>query len=899
MLSVRIFRALLWCFPAPFRDEFGAEIVRTFAQDLQEARRESGWPGGAAICLKSISDVITTAPEEHYHVIKQDVRYSLRTLFAQPGFTAITVLSLALGIGANVAIYSLIESVMTRLLPVRNPQELVMLTNPAASGASVGASIGERSLMTYEEFLQLRDQATVFSILMATQSSLDRLPVRIEGAETEEVRGRMVSAEYFDTLGVPAMIGRALSVADGPKPALAVISHNFWQRRLGGRANPIGVSIVLRQTAFTVIGVMPPSFFGETVGDRPDVWLPLAMQPQVLPGRDWLHDDPVGLQKAMWLHVFGRLQAGVSPEQAQAAVNVAFQQGLSAYYSSSPTEEARRRFLDQRLRVRPAWTGASGLRQEFGQPLSMLLAAAVLVLLIACANLGNLMLARATARTREMAVRLALGARRSDLVRQWLTETMMIAGAGGIVGLAAAWVLRRGMLMLVSRSIRLPENPDAGVFVFAFGLTIVTGLLLGCLPALRTLSVNAGAGLKEQSRGLTASAAWLRAGKLIVAGQVALSLPLLMGAGLLVRTLQNLQRVDLGIDKEKLLLIGVDVRTAGYEEPRRQALFERLYERVRQTPGVLSATYSRHGLFAGDASDQVQVDGYSAQGDDDRGSRYEHVGPLYFSTLGIPLRLGREITERDHAASPKVCVVNEAFVKKFFAGRNPIGMRITQLYGPQRNTFEVVGVAANFRKNGLRGEIEHRYFVPVAQPIDVPVSITFTVRTAGEPGSAASALRRAILAEDPNLPITSARPLPELVAERMTQDRLLARMSLAFGVVALLLSAIGLYGVLSYGVTRRTSEIGIRKALGAGEGKVISMILRESSRLLAGGLAAGAVLAFASLRLIESRLFGLSPSDPAAFGAASLLLGLVALAAAFLPARRASRVDPLVAIRHE
>jgi predicted permease len=648
-----------------------------------------------------------------------------------------------------------------------------------------------------------------------------------------------------------------------------------------------------------VIGIMPPSFFGETVGDRPDIWLPLAMQPVVLPGRDWLHDDPVGLQKVMWLHVFGRLKPGVSAGQAQAAANLTFQHSLSAYYATAPTEEARRGFLNQQLRLRSAWNGASGLRRDFGQPLSMMLAAAALVLLIACANLGNLMLARATARTREIAVRLALGARRGDLVRQWLTESMMIALAGGVVGLAAAWALRRGLLLLVSDTIRLPETPDPGVLAFAFGLTIVTGLLLGLLPALRTLSVDSSAGLKEQGRGLTASAAWLRAGKLIVAGQVALSLPLLMGAGLLVRTLANLQRVDLGLDKEKLLLVTLDVMTAGYEEPRRQALFERLYERVRATPGVLSATYSRHGLFAGEAGDVVQVEGYSLQDDAGRSSTYEHIGPRYFSTLGIPLRLGREVTERDHAAARRVCLVNEAFVKKFFAGRNPIGLHVTQLYGPQRNTFEVVGVVANSRKRSLRGEIEHRYYVPVAQPIDVPRAITFLVRTGGDPASLAPMVRRSILAEDSNLPITSARALPELIAERMTQERLLARLSLAFGVVALLLSAIGLYGVLSYGVTRRTSEIGIRKALGAAEGNVISMILRESSRLLAAGLVVGAVLAFAGLRWIESRLFGLSPTDPAAFGAAALLLALVALAAAWLPARRASRVDPLVAIRHE
>jgi predicted permease len=900
MLTSRIFRAMLWCFPAPFRDEYGAEMVGAFMQDLRAARRRSGRWAEAAIWLRSISDIITTAPEEHYHVMQQDARYALRTLCAQPGFTAIAVLSLALGIGANLAIYSLIESVMLRLLPVRNPQELVMLTNPAASGLSVGANIGDRDLMTYPEFLQLRDQTSVFSSLMAAQSMPDRLTVRIGGAEPEIVRSRMVSAEYFDTLGVPAMIGRTLSAADGPSPAVAVISHSFWQRRLGGRSNPVGVNIALRRTTFTVIGVMPPSFFGETVGERPDIWLPMTMQPVILPGRELLHDDTVGLQKSMWLHVFGRLRPGVSAAQARAAANVTFQQGLSAYYSSSPTEEVRRRFLNQRLLLRPAWTGASNLRQDFAQPLSMLLAAAVLVLLIACANLGNLMLGRATARTREMAVRLALGARRGSLMRQWLTESMMIALAGGVVGLAAAWAIRRALLMLVSDSIRLPENPNGNTWAFALGLTILTGLLLGLLPALRMLSVDANAGLKEQGRGLTAARGWLRAGKLIVAGQVALSLPLLMGAGLLVRTLQNLERVELGFNKEKLLLVSVDVITAGYEEPRRQALFERLYERVRATPGVRSATYSRHGLFAGDASDEVLVEGYTPQGDDDRGSRYEHIGPNYFSTLGVPLHAGREITDRDHSASPKVCVVNEAFVKKFFGGRNPIGMHVTQLYGPQRNTFEVVGVAADFRKGGgLRREIEPRYFVPVAQPIDVPRAITFLVRTAGDPGSLAPAMRRSILAEDPNLPIMDARPLPELVAQHMTQDRMLARLSLAFGAVALVLSAIGLYGVLSYAVTRRTSEIGIRKALGAGEGTVISMILRESSWLLGAGLAGGAALAFALLRLIENRLYGLSGADPGTFGAAALLLAAVAFAAAWLPARRASRVDPLVAIRYE
>lgn len=900
MLPVRIFETLLWCFPASFRNEYGAEMVRAFAQDLSEARR-NGWGSEAGCWMRSIRDVISTAPQEHLHVLKQHVRYAVRTLLAQPGFTAVAILSLALGIGANVAIFSLIDRVLLGLLPIRNPEELVMLTDPTSRGVAVGANIGDRALMTYQEFVELRDQTGgVFAALMASQSAIDTLAVRINGGEPEDVRQRMVSAEYFDTLGVPALVGRTLGAQDGPKPAVAVISHDFWQRRLGGRENALGSTIAFRLGTFTIIGVMPPAFFGETVGERPDVWLPLSMQPVVLPGRDWLHDDPVLLQKAMWLQVFGRLKPGVSVEQARAAADVAFQQGLAAYYAGSPSESMRRNFLNQHLQVRPAARGASAARREFGQPLTLMLAAAGLVLLIACANLGNLMLARATTRTREIAVRRALGASRGDLMRQWLTESMVLAVSGGVVGLGAAWVLRSGLLMLVSADLQIPRAFDVRVLAFAFGLTVAAGLVLGLLPALRTWNVNASAGLKEQGRGLTASVAWQRAGKLIVAGQVALSLPLLMGSALLVRTLDNLQRVDVGFAKENLLQMRADVMTAGYEEPKRQAVFERLHARVLAAPGVRGASYSPHGMFLGsDSSDSVEVEGFTPQQDADRGSRYTHVGPGYFSTLGIPLRLGREINERDHAGAQKVCVINEAFAKRFFAGRNPIGMHVTQLYGPQRNTFEVVGVAADSRSRTLRGEIEHRYYVPVAQPIDVPRGITFAVRTSGDPVGAINAVRRAILAEDPNLPITVAKPLTQALEERMVQDRLLARLSMAFGFVALLLSAIGLYGIQAFSVARRTSEIGIRKALGAGEAKVVSMILSETSWLLLGGLLAGALVAFGTLRWIESRLFGLSPSDPGAFLLAAGLLAVVAFAAAWLPARRASRVDPLIAIRHE
>jgi predicted permease len=900
MRSVRIFEALLWCFPGPFRREYGEEMARAFSQEMRTARQRGSRREQAAIWLRSTLGIIRTAPQEHWHVIKQDVRYAVRTLAAQPGFTTVAVLSLALGIGANVAIFSVVNSLLLGALPVAKPGELMMLTDPGGRGTWTGSSPGERSLMTHAEFEQLRDETGVFSHLMASQSSVSRVQVRVNGAEPEEIQSRMVTAGYFDTLGVPALIGRTFGPADGAKPAVAVISHAFWERRLGGRKDALGTRIALRQTVITVIGIMPPPFFGETVGDRPDAWLPIALQPEILPGRDLLRDDPSRLQKTFWLHVFGRLKPGVGMARAETVSNAVFQRGLAAYYADSPSEEVRRKFLDTRLRVRSAATGASIVRSQFGGPLMLMLAAAGLVFLIACANLGNLMQARAASRTREIAVRQALGAGRRDLVRQWMTEGMTIAVAGGIAGLAAAWVLRAGLLTLVPNTIQLSESADWRVLAFAFALPVLAGALLGLLPSLRTLKIDAAAGMKEQSRGLTASAGWLRTGRWIVAGQVALSLPLLAGAGLLARTLDNLRRVDVGFSTEKLLMLRVDVESAGYEEPRRQALFERLLDRVRQVSGVRAASYSPHGVFLGnDSGDQVAVGGYTPRGDGDNSSRYDHVGPDYFSTLGVPIRLGRPITERDHAGSTKVCVINEAFAKKFFAGRNPIGLHVTQLFGHQRNRFQVVGVAADFRKANLRGEIEHRYFVPVAQPIDVPERVTFIVRTAGDSAAPMPELRRAILAEDPNLPIVAARQVTELMEQRLTQDQLLARLSLAFAATGLLLAAIGLYGVLAYGVARRTNEIGIRKALGARDVAVMAMILRESSLLVGSGLAAGLFLAFASLRWIESRLFGLKPGDPAVFGAAMLVLAAVGLAASWIPARRASQVDPLVAIRHE
>jgi len=886
MLPIGFYRTLLWCYPAPFRHEYGAEMIGAFAEQVREARQQGGWQAEASIWISTLFDVLVTAPREHSHVIHQDLRYAIRTLASQPGFAAVAVLSLALGIGANTAIFTLINSVLLSALPVRDPHSLVILTNPASNGVTIGGKSGEREELTSSEFRQLRDLSSVFASLMACQIQPERVPVRVDGSEPAETVVQLVSSEYFSTLGVPALLGRTLSPDDDPAAPNAVISYDYWQRRFGRRADVLGSRIAIRQGVFSIIGVAPASFFGETVGQRPEIWVPLSMQPAVLPGRDWLHENPGDREKVMWLHVFGRLKPGIRIETAQAAANVTFQQGLAVFYGSA--ERARRQWL----KLRPAASGASQIRGQFAEPLTMLLLASGLVLLIACANLGNLLLTRTTARIREMSVRLALGAGRGRLIRQLLTESMVVAFVGGIAGLGAAWILRAGLLRLVSDTIHLPGAPDARVLGFAFALTLVAGLILGLLPALRTMSVNAGAGLKEQGRGVTGSAAWLRTGKFVVVGQMALSLPLLVGAGLLLQTLQNLQHADLGYVKERLFLVRVDVQMAGYEEQRRLAVFQRLLERVRAEPGVQAASYSKSGLFLGSrSSGHVKVEGYTPEGGDGVRSVWDHAGPDYFSTLGIPLLLGREITERDRPSSNKVCVINEAFAKRFFADRNPLGMHVDR--------YEIVGVARDSRNRSLRDEVEARFYIPAAQATDVPRFITFVVRTVAEPSSVLAAVRQTILSEDRNLPITAASTLTELVNRQMVQDRLLARLSTAFGVVGLFLAAIGLYGVVSYGVARRTNEIGIRKALGAPHSAVMAMILRETGLLLAVGLVSGLALCAAGMRFITSRLYGLAPTDPVALGVAITVLTGVALIAGWLPAYRASRVDPLVALRCE
>jgi predicted permease len=840
-------------------------------------------------------------------VIK-DLRYAARQFVRNPVFTVVAVLSLAVGIGANTAIFGIINAILLKSLPVRHPQELVILTNPNASGVSDGLDSGERSLMTYTEFVQLRDHATTLSGMCAAESSLDRWQIHIGSSGPEYARGRLVSEEYFSLLGVEPVIGRFFNKEDGKglgQDPYVVISYDYFRRRFGGNTSALGTTVRLLGTTYTIIGVAEPGFRGESVGEKPDLWMPLMMQPQVMPGRDWLHEDlSKSMDKTMWLHVFGRLKPGVKLTAAQTEIDVLFRNIIENGYPSTLAPETRKAVLDQHLKLRDARTGAFGGRDDFSQQLLMLLAASAVVLLIACINVANLLLARATARSKEVGVRLSIGASRIRLVKQFLTESLLLSFLGGIAGTFVAWGASRALVLLLAgrrENLVLSPGLDWRVLGFTAAVTFFTGIVFGLVPAIRGTSVNVNDSLRDSGRGNTSGSGRLNLAKGLVIAQVALSLLLVAGAGLFLRTLWNLQSVELGYPKEKLLIVTVDGLTAGYKDARLSTLWRDLIDRLRALPGIQGATYSTNGLFSGSESgDQIDVEGFTPQNDRDKGSRFDTVGPQYFSTVGIPMLLGREFGFQDTAASPRVCVINDAFAKKFFAGRNPIGRHVTEKFGDQKATYEVVGVAKNARDHRLRDEIPPRFYLPADQSMEGPAKwAMFEIRTAGNPDQILEAVRKTVLSVNDNLPVGSARPLLDNLDNANAQPRMVARLCTVFGIVALLLAATGLYGVLSYGVARRTNEIGIRMALGAGRGNVVGMILRETGIMIVIGVVAGTAATAGGARLVASRLYGLSALDPLTVAAAIGILSLVALIAGYIPAARAARVNPTQALRHE
>ena len=845
----------------------------------------------------------------------QDLRYGVRMLVRSPGFTAVAVLTLALGIGANTAIFTVINSVLLGTLPVKNPQQLAFLTNPAATGMSVGQETGDRDWLTYHEYLALRDRNTVFSSVLAIQSETAPLPVSVgsTASETEQDSPQsavnMTSGNFFDLLGVSPILGRTYtSDVDRMRDAnpVAVISYNFWQDRFAGAPSAIGSKIRIRRTTFDIIGIAPRNFFGLTVGYAPDIWVPLTMQSEVYPGYDWLAPSKNPHEKTEWLQVVGRLKPGVTVAQAKASINVLFQQYLEAQLGSTASANDRKNFLNQNLAVAEGSHGASVVRSNFEQPLLILMGVVGLVLLIACANVANLLLARASSRKKEIAVRVALGAGRGRLFRQLLTESTLLALAGAALGLLLAQWADAVLLRLVSGGqapIPLNVQPDATILAFTLGVALLTGVLFGLAPAYRASRVDLNDVLKGSSRGVvggTARKGRAPLGKVLVVGQVALSLLLLIVAGLFVRSFQKLSDVNLGYDRDHLVVFGVNPKLAGYQSAAGTQVLKEMLDRLRAIPGIRGATLSDNGLLGdSDSRDEISIDGYTPKSGQNMHAHFDEVGPNFFSTIGTPILMGRDIGPEDSGNGQRVGLVNETMARYFFGNESPIGRRIWDMFPTTHTDFVVVGVVADSKHNSLREKPQPRFYVPYFHPIGEESYAVVIVRSAGSASRVTPAIRKVVGQVAPNLPLKRIRTINDLVGQSLSTEIMITKLAGFFGALAVLLACIGIYGIMAYAVAGRINELGIRMALGAQRKDVLWLVLRETLLLVLIGVAIGLPAVYGAWQLIKSQLFGMSAADPVSLILATVLMFVVAVIAAYIPARRASRVDPMVALRYE
>lgn len=831
----------------------------------------------------------------------RDLRYGLRGLSRNPGFTAVALATLALGIGANTAIFSLIDHVMLRTLPVSHPEDLMVV----------------RSSRSYPMFEKIRDRNQVFSAVMGTHLMPD-MEVTIDGAKSRAM-GELVTGNYFPELGVGATIGRVITPDDdraaesGP---VAVISHAYWMRVFAGSVNALGKKIQVRSSLtnggtggldvydaghrssssgaeLTIVGVAPAGFSGDMAGLMADIWIPITMQPATMPGRPFLKQP-----NATWVLMLARRKPGISEQQARASLIVTWRQILTEEAGSKITEEDKRKIAQFTPAIEPGDKGFGTVRRDLSQPLLVLMAVVGLVLLIACLNVANLLLARATARRKEITVRLSMGASRVRLIRQLLTESMVLAIAGAAAGVVCALIASKLLITMLStleRSIDIPFETDWRTLGFTAAIAVLTGLVFGLAPAIRATRISLAETLKDASRGAAGSR--VGAAKSLVAAQVAVSMLLLIGSGLFLRTLANLKSEDVGFNPDGLVMMRVDPVSAGYRGEEVGRSMQSLLERVRALPGVRLATFSENGLFSGSESgeDVSDIEGFTARSKEEAECRFDQAGPQYFTNVGIPILLGRDLNERDQPGAPPVAIINESMAKFYFKGISPIGKHFTA----SKVRLEIVGVVRDIHDHDHREAPLRRFYVSYFQPIDGITTANFEVRTTGNPGAVMSMLRNEVTSFNRNLPILSIKEERELMDSDLVNENLLAKLSAVFAALAIVLATIGLYGVMSYAVSRRTNELGIRMALGAAASSVRGMVLRESILLIGAGLAIGMVAALGLTRLVKSFLFGLTAVDPISFGAAAALLIAVGLLAGYIPARRASKIDPMIALRYE
>ena len=854
----------------------------------------------------------------------KDIRLGIRGLTKRPGFTLVALLSLALGIGANTAIFTLIHQVLLRSMPVREPEQLVIFGKGVTSGVLGGVDLGTYHMYTYDFARQLEANPGPFAGVAAYSSFAPRVSIRIpesgsagssgvasSGAAAIQVTASLVSGNYFSVLQASPLLGRTILSSDaelkGGSP-VAVLSYHFWQQQLSSDPSVLGRTITINSNPFRIVGVMPAGFDGIKPDlEPPSIWTPLTMQQQIMPGSDMLAPRSI-----YFLHMFARLTdtsgRAVSPSSSvwknaqlwlDQQIRAYIRAGEGAVISPDRQQEINR----ATEQLFPGSRGVSYLGARYGDTLNVLMVVVGLVLLIACANLANFLLARSVTRQREIATRLALGSSRARIVRQSLIETLLLSLAGGALGLATAFVATRALIAFVSNGVAhtpLSPLPDLPVLLFTLGVSLTTGLLFGLGPAIHSARAGASASLSSNARAVTGSRSTRLAPKILVTSQIMLSLLLLVGAGLFLRTLRNLESRDFGFERSHLLIADISSSLSGRTSAQAPSLNQGLIERLEAIPGVRSAALAATPPVSGSKwNSNIKIPGYVSQPKEDMSSTLNRVSSRYFETVGIPLVAGRPITAADSATSLKVCVINESLARRFFPKGDAVGrslaINIDSIAGP----WQIVGIARDTLSANPRDTASERMiYMPLAQMTgDDRFVDTIQLRTSGDPANAIADLRRAVAQVEPNLPIIQVRTIQEQIDSMMTEENLFSSLTGIFSALALVLAAIGLYGVMSYSVVRRTSEIGIRLALGAQTGTVLWMILRESLLLLALGLALGLPLTLASTRIVRDQLYGLSALDPTTFAAAIAIVATMTLIAAWLPARFASKVDPMVALR--
>jgi len=837
-----------------------------------------------------------------------NIKIAFRKLLSTPFITVIAILSLALGIGANAAIFSIFHDVLLRPLPVSEPGRLVNLEAP---GPKPGGSTCNRAgdcdvVLSYPMFRDLQAaEGTGISGLAGHRLFGANI---VQGDRTEDGAGMMVSGSYFPLLGLRPALGRLFQPADdqviGESP-LAVLSYGFWQDRVGGDPGVLNRTIVVNGVSMTVVGVAPRGFAGTTLGAEPDVFVPLSMRGAMERWRGDRGNRDFANRRGYWIYAFGRLAPGVSLEQADARLNRVYSSILNeveAPLQEGMSEQTLAQFREKRLVVEPGAMGQSSFREEARSPLLLLLGITGLVLLIACANIANLLLARGANRSTEMAVRGSMGATRGQLLRQLLVEAMMLAAVGGAAGLAVA----RVTLVGIGSLIQMPADeaalvdPHLSPMVLAFTSLVAlgTGVLFGLYPAWYATRTDLVSSLKSGTGQAAGSRSAVRFRSGLVTAQIALSMTMLVAAGLFIKSLANISRVDLGLRTDNVATFSIAPLLNGYEPERSAVLFARLREELAAQPGVSTVTSAMVPLLEGSAwAARVAVQGFQDGPDVDNLSFYNEVGPGYLNGLGIPLIAGRDFDQRDGPDAARVAIVNEAFAEKFGLERGEVVGSFMAMNGDSLN-IEIIGLAQNAKYNSVKDEVPPLFFIPHRQDARLGM-LSFYVRTAGDPGPILRAMPDVVRRLDPNLPVSNLKTLEQQAVESVAMDRLISILTTSFAVLATLLAAIGLYGVLAYTVTRRTREIGLRMALGANTPRVRRMVLRQVGVMFAVGGVAGFVAALALGRAAGSLLYQLDGYDPMVAASAAVLLAMVAFGAGYVPAFRASRVDPMEALRHE